>query len=86
MIVTIERFINVYPSFSDGNEAITVTRSHGIPKSLNKIVDLFFNQIQEKYRSQRSVMCATKGLLEGSLAFGKVRMKFLEMHSREKME
>lgn len=48
MIITIESFINVYPSFSDGNEAITVIRSHGTPKSLNKIVNLFFNQIQEK--------------------------------------
>ena len=86
MIITIESFINVYPSFSDGNETIIVTRSHGTPKSLNKIVDLFFNQIQEKNWSQRSVMCAAKGFLEGSLAFGKVRMKFLERHSREKAE
>lgn len=86
MIITIESFINVHPFFSDGNETIIVTRSHGTPKSLNKIVDLFFNQIQEKNWPQRSVMCATKGFLEGSLAFGKVRMKFLELHSREKAE
>lgn len=79
-------FINVYPSFSDGNEAITVIRSHGTPKSSNKIVNLFFNQIKKNWSQRPASVTATKGLLEGSSAFGKVRMTLLEMQSREKME
>lgn len=61
-----------------------VIRSHGTPQILNKIVNLFFNQIQEKNWSQRPATCAAKGLLEGSSAFGKVRMTLLEMQSERR--